>query len=205
MKFSFDGLVGRCHQCAYTGKPTGGINDHAYPVQSHPPVRQAGDLFPVQSSASLIQYHYFCFVEKENFTGLQTLFKAKICNPLSRPRVLMISRALHDASEATWICPTQVFRKGKEMKKLMGILLSLASIAFVFSSAEAKTTHESIAPVLVAANAPAPQWGRRRGARVYTRSRIVRYGRRLYRETYQIRYLPNGRTRTRLISRVRIR
>jgi hypothetical protein len=54
------------------------------------------------------------------------------------------------------------------------------------------------------------QWrrnNRRNNRRVYTttQSRLVRYGRQLYRETYRITYLPNGRTRTRLISRVRVR
>jgi hypothetical protein len=33
----------------------------------------------------------------------------------------------------------------------------------------------------------------------------VRIGRRTFRETYQITYWPNGRTETRLISRVRVR
>jgi hypothetical protein len=33
----------------------------------------------------------------------------------------------------------------------------------------------------------------------------VRYGRQVFRETYQIRYLPNGRSVARLISRVRVR
>ncbi len=45
----------------------------------------------------------------------------------------------------------------------------------------------------------------RRGVRVVTRTRIVRVGRQRYRETIQIRYLPNGRTQTRVLSRVRIR
>jgi hypothetical protein len=102
------------------------------------------------------------------------------------------------------------------MKKLMALALSLASIGFVASSAEAKTTKTSVAATTtIAANAPAPQWGnrdqRRWGrrnnsrVRVTTQSRLVRYGRQVYRETYQIRYLPNGRTQTRLISRVRVR
>jgi hypothetical protein len=38
-----------------------------------------------------------------------------------------------------------------------------------------------------------------------TQTRLVRYGRQVIRETYQITYLPNGRTQTRLISRVRVR
>jgi hypothetical protein len=36
------------------------------------------------------------------------------------------------------------------------------------------------------------------------RTRVVRYGRRVYRETYAVRYYANGRTDTRLISRTRI-
>jgi hypothetical protein len=97
------------------------------------------------------------------------------------------------------------------MKKLLALTLSLASIGLVASSAEAKTSAPSVSSsTVVAANATAVQWGRRdrvnrRGVRVTTRSRLVRVGRRVYRETYQIRYLPNGRTQTRLISRVRVR
>lgn len=45
----------------------------------------------------------------------------------------------------------------------------------------------------------------RRGVRIVNRTRIVRVGRQRYRETIQIRYLPNGRTQTRILSRVRIR
>ena len=91
------------------------------------------------------------------------------------------------------------------MKRLLGLTLSLASICFVASPAEAKAAEPSAAP---AASVAAPQWrrgGYGRRARVYTTTRLVRRGRRVYRETYQIRYLPNGRTVTRLISRVRVR
>jgi hypothetical protein len=51
------------------------------------------------------------------------------------------------------------------------------------------------------------RWGRRNNNRVSvtTQTRLVRYGRQLFRETYQVRYLPNGRTIARLISRVRVR
>lgn len=48
------------------------------------------------------------------------------------------------------------------------------------------------------------RWNRR-GARIVTQTRIVRVGRQRFRETVQIRYQPNGRTTTRVISRVRIR
>ena len=44
-----------------------------------------------------------------------------------------------------------------------------------------------------------------RRVRTVTRTRFIRLGRRLYRETYRITYLPNGRTQTRILSRVRIR
>lgn len=101
------------------------------------------------------------------------------------------------------------------MKKLLALTLTLASFGFVASSAEAKTAGAAVSPASsVAANAAAPQWGnrdrrgwgrRRNRARVVTQTRLVRYGRRVFRETYQIRYLPNGGTQTRLISRVRVR
>ena len=91
------------------------------------------------------------------------------------------------------------------MKKLLALTLSLASIGFVASSAEAKTSSSTSMSV---ENSVAQQWGRNRynrRVRVFNRTRVVRIGRRLYRETYQVRQLPNGRTTTRLISRVRIR
>lgn len=95
------------------------------------------------------------------------------------------------------------------MKRLLGIALALVSMGFVVS-AEAKTTDASQQISNVTASA-APQWqrdryGRRydRRSRTVTRSRVVRYGRRVYRETYAITYLSSGRTSTRLISRYRI-
>ena len=95
------------------------------------------------------------------------------------------------------------------MKKLLALTLSLASIGFVASSAEAKAAGTSVSPAsTVAATTVAPQWRRERynrRVRVVTQTRLVRRGRQVYRETYQIRYLPNGNTQTRLISRVRVR
>jgi hypothetical protein len=99
-------------------------------------------------------------------------------------------------------------------KRLLGIALAVVSMGFV-ASAEAKTA--DVSNSTVAANA-APQWQRDRYGRRYerrndrnynrrrtvTRSRVVRYGRRLYRETYLVTYWPNGRTNTRLISRQRV-
>ena len=96
------------------------------------------------------------------------------------------------------------------MKKLLGLTLSLATLGFIASPSEANAASGAPA-VTVAASTVAPQWrndrNRRRNSRVrvVTQTRLVRVGRRVYRETYQVRYLPNGRTQTRLISRVRVR
>ena len=101
-------------------------------------------------------------------------------------------------------------------KRVLGIALAIVSMGFVVS-AEAKTANVSQQNSTLAANS-APQWQRDRYGRRYdrrddrrydrrrtvTRSRYVRYGRRLYRETYLVTYWPNGRTNTRLISRQRV-
>lgn len=98
------------------------------------------------------------------------------------------------------------------MKRILGIALVLASMGLADFSVAKANSESSPASVTVAANA-APQWQRdrwgrrvdnRRRVRTITRYRTVRYGRRLYRETYVVRYLPNGTTDTRLVSRVRI-
>ena len=96
------------------------------------------------------------------------------------------------------------------MKKLLGLALAVASIGTVGLASEAKA-NEANNNVTVATYANA-QWQRDRyGRRFYNRrrtarrTRVVRVGRRLYRETYVMSYLPNGRVLdTRLISRVRI-
>ena len=104
-------------------------------------------------------------------------------------------------------------RWAESMKKLLGITLAIASLG-IGVSAEAKATDVSQQNSTVAASS-APQWQRDRNGRRYnrryenrqrsvTRSRLVRVGRRLYRETYLVTYWPNGRTNTRLISRTRV-
>ena len=95
------------------------------------------------------------------------------------------------------------------MKRLLVMVLAVASLGFVGASSEAQASTSTV----VAASA-APQWERdrygqrgynRRRIRTTTRSRLVRRGRRVYRETYVVRYLPTGRILdTRIISRVRI-
>lgn len=97
-------------------------------------------------------------------------------------------------------------------KKILALSMILGSMIFTVSSAEAKTTAENL-KAAVETNV-APQWQRNRNrnrnrnvnrrARVYTRTRIVRIGGRYYREVWQYRALPNGRTTTRLLSRTRI-
>lgn len=95
------------------------------------------------------------------------------------------------------------------MKRVLGIALALLTLGFVVPG-EAKSAEISHENATVAASS-APQWQRygnrrydRRRTRTVTRSRIVRYGRRVYRETYVVRYYPNGRVDTRLISRTRV-
>lgn len=99
------------------------------------------------------------------------------------------------------------------MKKFLALTLTLASVGFVATSAEAKTagTANSVTATAATKAAAAPvavQWRNPRNRtriRMRTYSRLVRRGRWVYRETYQVRYMPNGRTVTRLISRVRVR
>ena len=96
------------------------------------------------------------------------------------------------------------------MKRLLGISLALASFGFGFSAqAKATGSANSAASMTVSAQEwHRDRWdrriNRRRAVRRVTQARVVRVGRRLYRETYLVSYLPNGRTNTRLISRVRI-
>lgn len=96
------------------------------------------------------------------------------------------------------------------MKKFITLSLLMATMMFtaVFANAAPKTNND---PQLWEGkqrqNRRVQQNTRynRRGVRVVTRTRNVRVGRRIYRETIQIKYLPNGRTQTTVINRVRIR
>ena len=98
------------------------------------------------------------------------------------------------------------------MKRVLGIALALSTLGFV-PAAQSKAADVQQNSTITASSAP--QWQRDRNGRRYdrrynnrrrsvTRSRLVRYGRRLYRETYVVTYWPNGRTDTRLISRTRV-
>jgi hypothetical protein len=115
------------------------------------------------------------------------------------------------------------------MKRVLGIVLALVSMGFV-GSAKANTADVTLQNSTVAS--AVPQWQRDRYGRRYDRrydrrygrrndrrydrrynrfnrrqrtvSRVVRYGRGLYRETYLVTYWPSGQYNTRLISRTRI-
>lgn len=96
------------------------------------------------------------------------------------------------------------------MKRLLGTTLALLSLGFVVPATSAAEVSNQNSSVSVEANA-APQWQRNRRwdrrnnrRRSVTRTRLVRQGRRVYRETYVVTYWPNGRTDTRLISRTRV-
>lgn len=98
------------------------------------------------------------------------------------------------------------------MKKLLALTLTLASVGLAGVATEAKAAGSSnsvAVNVSKAAAAPAAvQWRnnrRYRRASVRNYSRLVRRGRTVWRETYQVTYLPNGRSVTRIVSRVRVR
>ena len=99
------------------------------------------------------------------------------------------------------------------MKKLLLslIFLSLCEFGGLSSTAIAATNSVSTPQLRIEVGQRRRRWrnrgyatGNRIGyGRTFTRD--VQRGWRLYRETYQVRYLPNGLTQTVLISRVRIR
>ena len=84
----------------------------------------------------------------------------------------------------------------------------VATGIFAVPSIEAKAatvvvTADPQVRVVVGPQRRGRRWTNRR--RVVTRTRIVRSGFRTYRETIRTTYLPNGRTTTRVIRRVRVR
>lgn len=93
------------------------------------------------------------------------------------------------------------------MKKILSLTLLAASIGFASFDTQAKnikvTPANNLSAEVSAQTYRQPRYNRR--VRVVNRTRIVRRGYRVYRETLQYRYLPNGRVQVRLLSRVRIR
>lgn len=93
------------------------------------------------------------------------------------------------------------------MKKFLALALVLGASVMFVPSIEAKTGSA------LALNSATPQINirlgnqrrNRRVVRTVTRTRIVRNGRWNYRETIRVTYFANGRTRTQVISRTRLR
>ena len=103
----------------------------------------------------------------------------------------------------------ETFEKGVfEMKKLLVLTLTLASFGFLglgTGAAEAKANTVTTPQVRIEFGQQRNRrWRNNRRVRTVRQTRIVRHGWRTYRETYLVRYLPNGRTQTTLISRERI-
>jgi hypothetical protein len=99
-------------------------------------------------------------------------------------------------------------RRRKKMKKTIGLSLMALTLLFgsVVNTASAKTVSTPTigASHAVTAAAVAPQrWNRQRRTRFVTRTE--RQGWRVYRVTYRITTLWNGRTISQMVSRVRIR
>jgi 3-dehydroquinate dehydratase len=91
------------------------------------------------------------------------------------------------------------------MKKLLLSATLLSSLAIMAPAAEAKTTALAVeAPQIRVQIGNNRNRNRFRRVRVVTSTRIVGFGRNRYREVIRTTYLPNGRTRTQVISRQRI-
>ncbi len=105
------------------------------------------------------------------------------------------------------------------MKKLLTLMLTLASFGFVIPAAETVAANAATVstPQVVVQIGQRRRYRNRnwrryenRGERIgyrqaYTTTRFVRRGWATYRETYRVWVLPNGRTQSTLISRVRVR
>jgi len=87
------------------------------------------------------------------------------------------------------------------MKRLFIFALMIGSIAIVAPSVDAKS---AAATVAVSSEVSQMYSQRRRARRTVTTTRVRRVGRYRYRETIRVTYLPNGRTRTQVIRRVRL-
>jgi hypothetical protein len=89
------------------------------------------------------------------------------------------------------------------MKKIITLSFLLVSFAFTatFASAQIYNPQQD----RYNQNRRNDRNWRNNRVRTVTQTRIVRQGFRTYRETIQIKYLPNGRTQTKVISRTRVR
>lgn len=93
------------------------------------------------------------------------------------------------------------------MKKIITLSLLLVSFAFTatFASAQSWNPQQDRYNQNRRDDRRDDRRWRNNRTRTVTQTRIVRQGWRTFRETIRITYLPNGRTRTQVISRTRIR
>lgn len=91
------------------------------------------------------------------------------------------------------------------MKKFLTLSLLIATFAFSATFASAQTFAPQQQDRWNQNRRNDRNWRNPRGVRTVTRTRIVRQGFRTFRETIQIKYFPNGRVTTKVISRTRIR
>jgi hypothetical protein len=133
-------------------------------------------------------------------TGRLTLLYTKISNFLPFYCLLFIRQIKFRLKKFT--------NKGEIiMKKFLTLALLLSSAVMFVPGTEAKAAEKTSATALEANALPQiyTQRRNRRGARIVTRTRIVRSGFRTYREVVQYRYRPNGSVTVRVLSRIRIR
>ncbi|MGI8469121.1 MAG: hypothetical protein ACR2N3_11790 [Pyrinomonadaceae bacterium] len=91
------------------------------------------------------------------------------------------------------------------MKKFLTLSILSLSIMAMPLFAEAKTAGVENQTTVTTTRVTRHRGRFNPRVRVVTRTRVIRSGSRTYRETIQTRHLPNGRTTTRVISRVRVR
>ena len=101
--------------------------------------------------------------------------------------------------------------KPQNVNNAVHLALILTSLSFLFIAPASKQNiaeGKAVSPqVRIQIGQRRDDWrwrNRNRYNRTYTTTRYVRRGWNTYRETYQIRYLPDGRTVTTLVDRVRV-
>jgi hypothetical protein len=89
------------------------------------------------------------------------------------------------------------------MKKLLSIAFVMAAMMFVTSSADAQTWRNG--PNNRAGQQKQKQNRGNAVVRTHTETKMVRLNGKIYRETYEIKTFRNGRTTSKMISRVEVR
>jgi hypothetical protein len=108
--------------------------------------------------------------------------------------------------ESAGLNPEYLNEKGVEkMKKIITLSLLLGTMFLGASATQAETKGgEASAHAATQIRLQIGQRNRRGVRRVVTTTRVTRVGRQRFRETIRTTYMPNGRTRTEVIRRVRV-